>query len=221
MNITKETMQFLKDLRTNNNREWFTKNKDRYISANENFIQFVQVVIDTVRSFDSSVKGLDARNCVYRIYRDIRFSKDKSPYKTYLEATLMGKDKSCGIAGYHLHLEPGNTILAGGVHMSDAKQIRAIREEISGNWRAFLKIIQDEEFIHNFTIVGEKLKNVPQGFEKEDPLADFLKYKELMLHHPVDHNDITSVDFVSYCAGIYRSMVPFNKFVNRPVLALK
>src|ERR1051326_8450451 len=109
MTIKKETLRFLKDLGKNNDRDWFNKNKDKFVAANENFTGFVQGVISEVSKFDRSVAGLDAKKCVFRIYRDTRFSKDKSPYKTHFGATLMGKGKGCGIAGYYFHLQPGNS----------------------------------------------------------------------------------------------------------------
>jgi uncharacterized protein (TIGR02453 family) len=221
MIIKKETLQFLKDLEENNDREWFNNNKDKYISANENFVQFVQSLIDEVAKFDKSVAGLDAKNSVFRIYRDIRFSKDKSPYKTHFGATLLGKSNLCGNAGYYLHLQPGNSFLAGGVHMTEPKHLKAIREEISGNARAFLKIIGDKQFKSNFTIEGEQLTKVPQGYDKADPMGDYLKYKELMICHEVDDKKILSKDFVSYCSKIFKAMVPFNSFINKPVVAVK
>src|SRR5262249_28721402 len=116
--IKKETVQFLKNLKSHNDRDWFTANKEKFISANENFIQFVDGLIGEVSRFDKSVAGLEAKDCVFRIYRDIRFSKDKSPYKTHFAATLLGKGEACGVAGYYFHLEPGNSFLAGGVHMT-------------------------------------------------------------------------------------------------------
>ena len=176
--IRKETLQFLKDVKSHNDRDWFAKNKEKFISANENFIQFVQGLIDEVAKFDKSVAGLDAKNSVFRIYRDTRFSKDKSPYKTHFSATLMGKEKSCGIAGYYFHLEPGNSFLAGGVHMTEPRNLKAIREEISDKGIFFLKIINGKNFKDFFKIEGEKLTKVPQGFDKEDPMRDYLKYKD-------------------------------------------
>lgn len=218
--IKKETIQFLKDLKSHNDREWFGKNKDKFISANENFIQFVQGVIDEMAKFDKSVAGIEAKSSVFRIYRDTRFSKDKSPYKTHFGATLMGKGKGCGVAGYYLHLEPGNSFLAGGVHMTEPADLKAIREEISDNGKEFMKIIGDKKFKENFKIEGEKLVKVPQGFDKEDPMGDYLKYKELMIHHSVGAKEITSEKFSSYCTKIFKMMIPFNSFINKPVMAL-
>jgi len=219
--IKKETLQFLKDLKLHNDRDWFNKNKDKFVSANENFIQFIQELINKVAGFDKSAAGLDAKDAVFRIYRDVRFSKDKSPYKIFFGAHLMGKEKGCGVAGYYFHMQPGNSFLAGGVHMTEPQNLKAIREEISDNGKTFLKIINDKDFKDNFKIEGEKLAKVPQGFDKDDPMAEFLKYKELMIHHSVKDKQILAGDFASYCSKIFKAMVPFNRFVNDPVIALK
>jgi uncharacterized protein (TIGR02453 family) len=218
--IKKETIQFLKDLKKNNNRDWFTANKDRFVAANDNFIDFIQALILEISKFDKSVIGLDAKKCVFRIYRDTRFSKDKSPYKSQFGAVLMGKGEGCEVAGYYLHLEPGGSFLAGGVHMTEPANFKAIREEISGNGKAFLKIINDKTFKEYFTIEGERLQKVPQGFDKEDPMGEYLKYKALMLQHKVNDKEITSDGYVKYCAARFKAMVPFNNFVNEPVRAL-
>lgn len=221
MKIKTDTLQFLRDLNQHNDREWFTGNKDRYVAANENFIRFVQTLINEVSSFDQSVAGLDASNSVFRIYRDIRFSPDKTPYKNHFGATLMGKGTGCGIAGYYLHLKPGGTFLGGGVHMSDPKDFRAIREEISNYGKEFLDIINEDTFKKYFQLEGEKLTNVPKGFAKDDPMAEYLKYKQLTMIHAVDDAIVLSDDFVGYCVKIFKAMVPFNTFLNEPVMSYK
>lgn len=215
--IKKETVQFLKELKAHNDRDWFNANKDRYLAANENFHQFVQGLITEAGKFDKSVAGLAAKDCTFRIYRDTRFAKDKSPYKTFMGAHLMGKGKGCGLAGYYFHFQPGESFLAGGIHMSEPGQLKAIRQEISYRGKDFLKIINDKTFKQYFTLQGEKLQKVPQGFDKEDPMGDYLKYKELMIHHPVADKEILSGDFTSYAAKVFKAMVPFNTFVNEPV----
>lgn len=214
--IEKETLQFLRGLKKHNDRAWFNKNKDRFVAANENFTRFVQTLIDETAKFDKSAAGLDAKNAVFRIYRDIRFSKDKSPYKTHFGALLTGREKGL-FAGYYLHLEPGNAFLAGGAHMTEPENMKAIRAKISAEGKKFLKIINDKNFKKTFTIEGEKLVRVPQGFDKEDPMAEFLKYKDLTLVHSLDDKKILSGDFAPYCAKIFKAMVPFNLFLNESV----
>ncbi len=214
--IEKETLHFLRELKKNNERAWFNKNKDRFVAANENFTRFVQTLIDETAKFDKSSAGIVAKDAVFRIYRDIRFSKDKSPYKTHFGAVLTGRGKGF-LAGYYLHLEPGNAFLAGGVHMTEPKNMKAIRARISAEGKKFLKIIGDRNFRKTFTIEGERLVRVPQGFDKEDPMAEYLKYKDLTLVHSLDDKKILSDDFASYCVNIFKVMVPFNLFLNEAV----
>jgi uncharacterized protein (TIGR02453 family) len=214
--IEKQTLQFLRELKKNNERAWFNENKERFDAAYENFTRFVQTLIDETAKFDKSSAGIVAKNAVFRIYRDIRFSKDKSPYKTHFGAVLTGRGKGF-LAGYYLHLEPGNAFLAGGVHMTEPENMKAIRAKISAEGKKFLKIISDKNFKKTFTIEGDRLVRVPQGFDKEDPMAEFLKYKDLTLVHSLDDKKILSEDFASYCAKIYKAMVPFNRFLNDAV----
>lgn len=212
--IRKETIQFLKDLKKHNDRDWFNDNKDKFVAANENFIAFVQDMIGLIGKFDKAVAQKSAKECVFRIYRDTRFAKDKSPYKTHFGASLMSVKNGVGVAGYYLHLDPDDIFLAGGVHMAEPAQMKLLRQEISYNAAKFKKIINDKTFKANFEIHGEKLKNVPPGFDKEDPMADYLKYKELYIMHKVSAKDALSPDFASYCSKIFNSMVPFNAFIN-------
>ncbi len=215
--LQKETVQFLGDLRKNNDREWFNKNKGRFFAAHDDFVRFVQSLIEKVASFDRSVSGLDAKDRVFRIYRDIRFSRDKSPYKTHFGAVLHGKGTQCGVAGYYLHLEPGNTFLAGGVHMQEPGHLKAIRRALSRNGTAFLKIVQDAKFRKLFTLEGERLVRVPQGLDNEDPMAEYLKYKDLVIRHSMNDKDVLSARFATSCSNVFKAMVPFNTFLNTAI----
>ncbi len=215
--IKKDTVQFLRDVRKNNDREWFNKNKARFVTAHDDFVQFVQSLIEKVASFDKSVSGLDAKDSVFRIYRDIRFSRDKSPYKTHFGAVLHGKGTQCGVAGYYVHLEPGNVFLAGGVHMPEPGHLKAIRRALSKNGTAFLKIIQEAKFRKLFTLEGERLVKVPQGFDNGDPMAEFLKYKDLFIRHSMNDKDVLSTRFATSCSNVFKAMVPFNTFLNTAI----
>jgi uncharacterized protein (TIGR02453 family) len=212
--IKKETIQFLKDLKKHNDREWFNAHKDKFVAANENFIEFVQELIGQISRFDKSVSTMTAKDAVFRIYRDTRFSKDKTPYKTHFGASLMPKKNGCGCAGYYFHMDPAETFLAGGVHMAETAQVKALRQEIAYNADRFKKIINDKTFKQNFELRGEQLKNVPPGYDKEDPMAEYLKYKSMWITHKVAGKDIVSDGFAAYCAKIFKTMVPFNTFIN-------
>ncbi len=218
--IKKETLGFLKSLSANNNRQWFTANKQKYIDANENFMLFVQTLLDEVSKFDESVAGTEARSTVFRIYRDMRFSRDKTPYKTNFGASLTGKGKESPLAGYYLHIQPGSSFLAGGVYMSEPRQLFAIRTRISEKSKEFLAIINNREFKKNFVIDGEKLSRVPQGFDKDDPMTKYLTYKQLVILRSFTDAEVVSRDFVSLCARGFKLMVPYNAFMNRAVLGI-
>lgn len=216
-NIHKDTLQFLAKLKDNNDRDWFNKNKDRFIAANENFILFIQTLINEIGRFDKAVVGMDAKKTVFRIYRDTRFAKDKSPYKINFGASLMmGPAKGSGLAGYYFHLQPGGSFLAGGVHLPEPAALKAIRQEISHNGEAFSKIISDKNFKDKFELAGERLSKVPPGFEKDNPMAAYLKLKELLVMHPLDDAIVLSDDLTMYSTGVFKLMVPFNSFLNAP-----
>jgi uncharacterized protein (TIGR02453 family) len=210
------TLQFLKDLKDNNNREWFTENKDKFLLAKENFHEFIQALIDKMAVFDPSLKVVEAQKCIFRIYRDVRFSNDKTPYKNNFAATLKGRGN--GLAGYYLQLEPGATFIAGGLYGPDASVLKAIRQEISYNGSEFLKIINHKVFKKELTLEGSRLQKVPQGFEKENPMADFLKYKDFTVFHAFNDVTVLKEDFLLECARIFKAMGPFNQFLNVPVL---
>ncbi len=214
--VTNETLEFLRKLKLHNDRGWFNANKEKYTSARENFIFIVQALIDEVSEFDESVAGLEAESTVFRIYRDVRFSRDKSPYKTHFAATLKGRRKNCGLAGYYVHLEPGSSFLAGGVHLMEPRQMAALREEISDKGKEFLKIINAADFKETLVLEGEKLARVPHGFDKQDPMGEYLKYKYLMVRHALGDKDVLSGGFVRLCTAVFKTMVPFNAFVNEP-----
>ncbi len=218
--IQKETMQFLRDLTKNNNRDWFEKNKNRYLEAHQNWLDFAGALIKEISKFDKAVAKLEPKDCVFRIYRDTRFSKDKSPYKNNFGAHFAIHGKASSAAAYYVHLSPGEIFLAGGCHMLEPKQQKALRDELSENPNPFLKMVNDKTFKNTFELWGEKLANVPKGFDKEDPMAEFLKYKQLTIMNYPPEKDIYSEKFIAYCGKIFKQMVPFNNYVNRPVLSV-
>ena len=217
--LVPSTLQFLTQLKDNNTREWFTEHKAQFLLAKDNFHAFVQSLIGEVGKFDKSLEGVEAQKCVFRIYRDVRFSNDKTPYKTNFAATLKGRGN--GLAGYYLQVEPGATFIAGGLYGPEPAVLKAIRQEISYNGADFLMIINDKVFKKELKLEGAKLQKVPQGFDKEDPLAEFLKYKDFTVYHSFTDDAVLKEDFLLDCAKICKAMVPFNGFLNVPVLEVK
>lgn len=215
--IQNSTLKFLKELSRNNNREWFTENKDKYAAAQENVIGFVEDLIEKIAEFDEETAKLDAKKSVFRIYRDTRFSKDKTPYKTNFGASL-GMGKGNQISGYYLHIEPGKSFLAGGVYQPDSAVLKQIRKEITMSGDEFQKILEEKNFRNNFRglSVENKLQKVPQGFEKNDPMAEFLKLKSFVVSHPISDSELTDNHAAENFAKIYKSIKPLNDFLNLP-----
>jgi uncharacterized protein (TIGR02453 family) len=180
------TLQFLRNLEKNNNREWFNENKTLYQEAQQDVISFVEKLIEEMADFDEEMGKLEAKKSVFRIYRDTRFSKDKTPYKTNFGAGL-GMGKGNKISGYYLHIEPGKSFLAGGVYKPEPSVLKTIRQEISAFGDEFKAILEQDEFRNYFRglSVEDKLKKVPQGFEKDDKMAEYLKLKHFIVTHPV------------------------------------
>ena len=217
--LKNSTLLFLKDLHKNNNREWFNENKDRYRAAHTNVADFVEVLIEEIGKFDEEILKIDAKKTLFRIYRDVRFSKDKSPYKTNFGAGL-GMGKSNRISGYYLHIEPGKSFLAGGVYQPEPSVLKEIRKEISMNAKEFQEILEQDDFRNNFRglSVEQKLQRVPAGFEKDDPMAEFLKLKNFIVVHPVSNEALMKKDAAKNFAQIFKSIKPLNDFLSAPFL---
>ena len=217
--IEASTLNFLKKLSKNNNREWFTENKDQYITAQQNVLNVVETLIEKIGEFDEEILKIDPKKSLFRIYRDVRFSKDKSPYKTNFGAGL-GMGKGNKISGYYLHVEPGKSFLAGGVYQPETSVLKEIRKEISMNAKEFLEILVRDDFRNNFRglSVEGKLKRVPNGFEKDDPMAEFLKLKNFIVVHPISDDALMGENVTKNIAKIFKSMKPLNDFLGAPFL---
>ena len=217
--IEASTLNFLKKLSKNNNREWFTENKDQYITAQQNVLNVVETLIEKIGEFDEEILKIDPKKSLFRIYRDVRFSKDKSPYKTNFGAGL-GMGKGNKISGYYLHVEPGKSFLAGGVYQPETSVLKEIRKEISMNAKEFLEILVRDDFRNNFRglSVEGKLKRVPNGFEKDDPMAEFLKLKNFIVVHPISDDALMGENVTKNIAKIFKSMKPLNDFLGAQFL---
>lgn len=217
--IDSSTLQFLKNVAKNNNREWFNENKNIYIEAQQDVLAFLEKLIEDIAKFDEEILKIDPKKALFRIYRDTRFSKDKIPYKTNFGASL-GMGKGNKISGYYLHIEPGKSFLAGGVYHPEPPVLKEIRREISTNSAEFRKILEQKEFRNNFRglSVESKLIRVPNDFEKEDPMAEFLKLKNFIVVHPVSDAALMAKNAAENFAEIYKSMKPLNDFLEQPFI---
>ena len=213
------TLQFLRKLEKNNNREWFNENKTLYQEAQQDVISFVEKLMEEMADFDEEIGKLEAKKSVFRIYRDTRFSKDKTPYKTNFGAGL-GMGKGNKISGYYLHIEPGKSFLAGGVYKPEPSVLKTIRQEISAFGDEFKAILEQDEFRNYFRglSVEDKLKKVPQGFEKDDKMAEYLKLKHFIVTHPISDEQLLSENAVKEFTKIFKAMKPLNDFLQTPFI---
>ncbi len=215
--ISKSTIDYLKAIGKNNNREWFLANKAQYIEARENFESFVQKLINELVVFEPIMKGLEVKSCVYRFNRDIRFSNDKSPYKTHFGAFIVrgGKKNGDKLAGYYFHIEPGKSIIAGGAYMPPAPWLSAIREKIDEEPDRFNKILKNKDFIEYFgELTGDKLKKAPKGYPSDHPQLELLKFKSYLVVNEVTDNIVLSESFFNHVLKTFKAMKPLNDILN-------
>jgi len=217
--ISKNTFHFLKDLKENNNRDWFLENKPRFEEAKKEFEVFIDALIVEVSKFDGSIGHHTAKECIFRIYRDVRFSKDKSPYKTHFGAHITSAAKKSEIhsrAGYYIHIGPGESMLAGGAYLPQGDWLKAIRQEISYNADDLKKILNEEKFKTYFNeMEGEKLKRAPKGYEPDHPEIELLKYKSFLATNKVSDKEVISNDFLKHGANVFKALHPFDQFLNQ------
>lgn len=208
---------FLKDLKENNDRDWFTKNRTRYDEAQKTFESFINQLIPEIRSFDASIDLITAKDCIFRIYRDVRFSANKAPYKTNFGAYIARGGKKSTWAGYYVHFEPGSCMLAGGMYMPPTDQLKKARQEVYFNSTELKRIMSDETFTTYYNGLDDeyKMTRPPKEFPPDFPDIDLLKYKSYIVGQMVIDELATSDEFLYHALGAFRAMFPFNSFLNR------
>ncbi|MBL7937673.1 MAG: DUF2461 domain-containing protein [Bacteroidia bacterium] len=209
------TLKFLKQLAKNNSKEWFDVNRTTYESCKAEFEAVVKLVIDKSVSFDKGLAGLEARKCLFRINRDVRFSKDKSPYKLNMGASINPGGKKDMGAGYYMHIEPGKSFLAGGCYMPQPDVLAAIRQEIDYNTTDFKKILNAKDFKTYFKELSQddKLKTAPKGYPKDHPELNLLQHKHFIVVHPLKDSEITDKNFPAHASKVFKAMLPLNQFL--------
>jgi len=219
--IQKSTIDFLKQLTKNNRKDWFDANKDKYLVAKANVDSFVDDVIKAFSSFEKGLSGLKAKDCVFRIYRDVRFSKDKRPYKTNMGATINPGRKKMEIAGYYLHIEPGGSFLAGGRWMPESDHLKKIRQEIDYNSKKFHKILNDKNFKKQFGGLDMsdeyRLARPPKGYDKDHKDIELLKLNSYLVWHQYADKDVLSKNFLKELTAAGKTMKPFLDFLNTAI----
>jgi uncharacterized protein (TIGR02453 family) len=212
----KTVLEFLDKLKVNNTREWFEANRKQYVMAKTEFEKFLNGLIPAVFSFDPEIGSLTAKDCIFRIFRDVRFSKDKSPYKTNMGGFICKGGRKGAYAGYYVHIEPGNSMLAGGIYMPPPDILKKARQEIYFNADEFKGILNAKDFKRNFKVMeDDKLIRPPKDFPADFKDIDLLKYKSYTVFHAMTDEVVMSKNLPEYIAGVFKVMHPFNRFLNR------
>lgn len=214
------TLHFLKKLKINNNREWFDSNKSEYLASKEIFEVFVSELIKGINKFDKKVSlDLKPKDCTFRIYKDVRFSKDKTPYKNNMSASINPGGKKSNIPGYYFHLEPEACFLAGGVYMPMPDDLKAIRQEIDYNPLPLINILKSASFKKEFNGLDEedKLKNPPKGFNKDHAHSEILKNKHFIVSRKFENKVILKKEGLSKTLDSFKAMYPFIDYLRKAI----
>ncbi len=216
--ISADTIQFLSDLKENNSREWFNDNRKKYDLAKENFIGFTNELIAAIASIDDTIGTLEAKDCIFRIFRDVRFSPNKAPYKTNMGAYIARGGRKSPYAGYYFHIEPNNSFISGGIYMAPPNIMTSIRKDIETYPDTFIGIVEDESFKKTFVnLGGESLKRVPTGFSAQSPVAEYLKLKHITPHCPMSDSELLSPNVFSRIVDVYMQMKPLVGLLNASI----
>ena len=212
--LAKATIDFLKKLAKNNNREWFTANKGLFDDANNDIIALTDNLIGRIAKFDPAVAGIDPKSCVFRIYRDIRFSKDKSPYKTNLGAFIAPGGRKAMLPGYYFHVQPRTFFSAAGKHMPDSGELLKIRRAIATDPKGFFKVIRSKKFVDRFgDFHGDRLSKPPKGFLADHEALEYLKLKSFTVGEEFKEKDALSADYAKMLSESFKLAYPLVAFL--------
>jgi uncharacterized protein (TIGR02453 family) len=211
--IKKDSLAFLTDLSDNNSREWFNGNKDRYQAARDNIADFAGTLLNEMKKHDN-IETVSGKQAMFRIFRDVRFAKDKAPYNSHWSARFKRAGKKLR-GGYYLRIENGNSRVVGGFWGPDADDMKRIRQDIDANYPEWEAMLQDETLVSTFgKLWGEQLASAPRGFDKDHPTIHLLRYKQFMLKHTFTDKEVLSPDFVVNVNDIFKKMRPFFDYMS-------
>lgn len=212
------TIKFLKDLKKNNNKPWFDQHRNAYDSAKADFARMVAQLIKEISVFDRPIGALEAKECTFRINRDVRFSKDKTPYKNNMAAYFNKAGKKGNLGGYYLHVEPGSSFVAGGLWVPEPAILASIRQELDYSFDEWNKIINTPTFKKVFPggVKSEAtLTRPPRGYDEHNPAIEFLKMKNFAVKAPISDTVLQSKSFEKDVAKLMAAMKPMIDFLNR------
>jgi len=222
--LAASTLQFLKKLDKNNNKAWFDANRKQYEAAKLDFANLTGQVITQFGKKEPSIALLQPKECVFRINRDVRFSKNKAPYKNNMGASIKAGGKKSLVAGYYIHLEPGGkSFVGGGLYMPDAGIVGKIRQEIDYNYAEFLKIVQNKKFVAQYGGLdfseGMSLVREPKGYEKENPAIAYIKLKSWIATCPLSDTALQDKNLATQLTKAFEYLQPLISFLNEGINA--
>jgi len=212
-------LRFLSLIAKNNNREWFEKNKSTYLEAKQYFEDFVVKFFDELLPFNPELRNINPRKLPFRIYRDVRFSKDKRPYKTNMGCGFSSKGKLVQEPGYYIHIEPQKSFFAGGIYMPSSEYLAKVRQEIDYNGDELERIFNDKKFQHwykDFEVV-DKLKTAPKGYPKDHVHIDWLQHKSFIVSHSFSDEEVVNKNFIRQITGASIAMKPLITFLKTAI----
>jgi len=206
--IQQSNLDFLKQIKKNNNRDWFNAHKEQYLKEHENIVAFADALLFEMNTHDV-IENPSGRKSLHRIYRDTRFSKEKIPYKTNWSGGFQRATKQRR-GGYYFHIEAGNTFVAGGFWGPEPKDLKRIRDEFAYDPTPLRKILKSKKFTNVFgTLKGEQIKTTPKGFDANDPTIDLLRYKQFIIVKKFTDKEVLSDKFVKQMSDTFKAMRPF------------
>jgi len=214
-----KVFDFLSALDQNNNRDWFAANKAKYEEAKQIVLVFAEEILAALNQIDTSLKDVDAKKAVLRIYRDVRFSKNKNPYKNNFGIYFSCGPKEPFLAGYYIHIEPDKSFIGGGLYYPDAKTLQKVRQEIYFNHQSLRDIFKDKKFKQHFGQLDDyQLKTFPKGYDKAHEAIDLLKYTSFIVSKNYANDDVLNKPFAKDCIEKFSAMAPLVKWLNHAIL---
>jgi uncharacterized protein (TIGR02453 family) len=211
----KEVLNFLSELKENNNKEWFDENRTRYEESRKKVLFLTELINQEIAKFDPEIGILDPKNCVFRIFRDVRFSNDKTPYKTNMGSFIAKGGRKSISAGYYIHIEPGSSFVGGGSYCPPADALKAFRTEIFDRPDEFRQLIYSDSFRKTYPEMYEdKLKTPPKGFPKDFVEIDLLKYKSYAFTSRMEDSVVSGENYLTNIISSLKELSPVNRFLN-------
>lgn len=216
-----QTLKFLSQLKKNNNKPWFDAHRAQYEAARIDFSNFIQLVIDAIQKSDTTITGTASKECIFRINRDVRFSHDKTPYKSHFGASIKRNGKKSPFAGYYFHLEPGNTFVGGGLWQPETPYLKNMRQEIDYSWDEFQGILQEKNFKKTYGDLYKgsdvSLSTMPKGYEKDNPAAGYLRLKSFFAETKLEDEELTKATLHKKTVAAFEALQPLLNFINRTI----